>query len=79
MKALTIPQQRKLYKIYKEARLNEAHMNITALNTGSYSRPKDSEIIGNAKADILNFASVFERSLILEVEADLKTIGQQEH
>ena len=55
--------------------MKEANLLISLLNTGSYSRPKDSDIIGNAKEDILNFASMFEIILIKEVEEDLKNIG----
>lgn len=72
---ITLTSQRKLYKEYKETRLKQAHNLIALYNTGSYSRPKDSEIINDAKSDILSFVSVFEDRLIKEVENELNQIN----
>lgn len=75
MKSISIPSQRKLYRMYKEARLNEFNNSMAFYNTGNYSRPSHSEMVKKLKQDILSFTSVFEEKIRKEVELDLKIYG----
>ncbi|WJV20782.1 hypothetical protein QU593_10230 [Rossellomorea marisflavi] len=74
MKKITIASQRKLYEMYKEARLSELNVTNSLYNTGSYSRPGYSEMEDKAKIDILNFSFVFEEELKREIKKDLDKI-----
>lgn len=72
MKKMTLPEQRRLYEMYRDARMREASNLIQALSSGTYSSPTNAEIYALAKQNIFEFIRDFEVSLQLEVEKDLK-------
>lgn len=74
MKKLSIASQRKLYQMYREARLKEASNLIQSYSGTTFSKYSDSDIYESAKQDILKFTSVFEELLINEVKADLEKV-----
>ena len=74
MKKLSKPEQRRLYTIYKEARLNQAFNLIALYNTGTYNNPGKEGIINRAKSDILKFVSCFEEDIKNEAVSDLGNI-----
>lgn len=74
MKNMTLQMQRNLYKQYKKTRLSEANNIISLYATGNYSKPTNTEIVNNAKTDILKFVSVFENPIIEEAESDMDVI-----
>lgn len=71
MKTISLTEQRKMFKAYKEARLSDANTLIALYNTGNYNRPQNSEIINEAKEDIIKFVSVFEEKVIKEAKNEL--------
>lgn len=74
MKSMTLQMQRNLYKQYKKSRLSEVNNIIALYATGSYSKPTNTEIVNNAKTDILKFVSIFENPIIEEAESDMDEI-----
>ncbi|MES9681673.1 hypothetical protein ABWK22_01910 [Gottfriedia acidiceleris] len=71
MKNITTNEQRKLYKAYKESRMEQlGHLN-SLFNTGNYSRPSYSDMLAKAKQDIMDFVSVFEETIIQEAIDEL--------
>lgn len=71
MKKLSLNQQRSLYQAYKETRLRQAYDTMALMKTGTYHSESSKNIMEKAKADILNFVSVFEQKLVIEVQHEL--------
>lgn len=72
MKKMSLPEQRKLYKLYKSARIGQLNNLIHILYSGTYSKSSQEEMWEEAKKDILDFSSCFEECLIKEIELDLQ-------
>lgn len=72
MKKMSLPEQRKLYKLYKSARIGQLNNLIHILYSGTYSKSSKEEMWDEAKKDILDFSSNFEESLIEEIKLDLE-------
>lgn len=73
LKKMSISQQRKLYQMYKQAVISNLN-NLDALyNTGNYSRPAYSEMVQEAKTNLLEFSSSFEEVLCLEIMEEMKS------
>lgn len=74
MKQLTLPQQRELYKAYKETRIHLAYDSMAIMKTGAENSEESLSILRRAKDDILKFSSVFEEKLLQEIETELDSI-----
>lgn len=74
MKRLSLPEQRTLYKSYKETRLKHAYNLMALMKTGAENSAESQKLLHQAKEDILSFSAVFEEKVVEEVKNDLLKI-----
>lgn len=64
-------EQRKLFNMYKLARIGEMENLSAFYNTGNYSQPSRNQMIAEVKNDLLKFIKNFEAELKEELTANI--------